>query len=169
MGDLDELLNRIVNTVGPGLNVARCMIGLYPANSRGYTFQYVYRAPDAPDTGQLVMVGYNENPSFQMLVCGEIYCCHDTASDPRFVALRHFYSTHHIGATLFAGLQRNDEWLGSLGLHQCDGPRQWGGAEVAILRLIADQVALAIDLIRFRERAQQQKENLAHQSRELKL
>lgn len=166
--ELDELLHDVVNAVGPALGVSRCMIGLYPPDSGSYTFQYVYRAPDAPDSGQLVMVGYDRNPSFQMLVRGEVYCCDNTANDPRFAALRHFYAAHRIGATLFTGLRRNGEWLGSLGLHQCDRPRKWSDAEIAILGLIADQVALTIDLIRYRERVQHQEGISAYQSRELK-
>lgn len=154
--------------MGPALGVTRCMIGLYPVDSRRYTFQYVYRAPEAPNTGRLIMVGYDENPGFQMLARGEIYLVDDTATDPRFVSLRRFYAAHRIGATLFASLRRNEEWLGSLGVHQCDSPRHWSDAEVAILRSTADQVALAIDYIRFRERAQQLEERLAYQSREIK-
>lgn len=166
--ELDELLHDVVDAAGSALDVSRCMIGLYPPDAGSYTFQYVYRGPEAPDTGQLVMIGYDRNPSFQMLVRGEVYRCDDTANDPRFAALRHFYSAHRIGATLFTGLRRNDEWLGSLGVHQCDRPRPWSDAEVAILGLIADQVALAIDLIRYRERVEHQQESSAYQNRELK-
>lgn len=166
--ELDELLYHVVHKIGPALSVSRCMIGLYPPDAASYTFQYVYRGPEAPNTGQLVMVGYDRNPSFQMLVRDEVYRCDDTANDPRFAALRHFYAAHRIGATLFTGLRRKDEWLGSLGVHQCDRPRSWSDAEVTILGLIADQVALAIDLIRYRERVEHQEENSAYQNRELK-
>jgi len=162
--DLDALLLRTVNAVGSALNVSRCMIGLYAQNAPYYKFRHVFRAPDTPDTGTIVMLGHDVNPSFQMLVRGETYCCNNTRRDPRITELRKFYGLHRIGATLFVPLRRNQKWLGTVGVHHCNEPRQWSAAEVAILELLGNQVAMAIDLIRCRERVAQLRENLAIQN-----
>lgn len=165
--DLDELLQEITEHIGPILKVSRCMIGLYPRNTGPYSFQYVYRAPDAPDTGALVMRGAADNPAMHLLLSGGTYRCDNIAVDPRIAAMRSFYQAHRIAATMFVGLWRGDEWLGGLGVHQCDRPRHWTEEEMLLLLYISDQVALTIDLIRIQERSRQQAELLAESAAEL--
>lgn len=165
--DLDELIETVVAVIGRGFGVSRAMIGLYPPDVESYSFQYIWHAEHAPRFEAIVMPGYDHNPTFRMLLAGEIYSCCDTMADPRFITMRDFYERYQIRATTFVGLWRFGTWWGTIGVHQCDRPRQWTEEEVFFLQDIADIVALAIDFIRHRERAREQVLHLDYTRTEL--
>lgn len=165
--DLDELIETVVALIGRGFGVSRSMIGLYPPDVESYSFQYIWHADGAPRFEAIVMPGYDHNPAFRMLLAGEIYSCCDTMADPRFLTMRDFYRRYQTRATTFVGLWRFGAWWGTIGVHQCDRPRQWTEEEVFFLQRIADAVALAIDFIRYRERASEQALHLDYNRAEL--
>lgn len=159
--DLDAMIEAVVATVGPALGVDRCMIGLYPPDIERYSFQYIWHGPRAPVHERIVMLGRTRNPSFRLLLTGATYRCDDTEADPRIASMRGFYRRYGIRSTLFHGLWRGGAWWGAVGVHSCAAPRTWREAEMRFLAALADQIALAIDLIRWRERAGQSAAALA--------
>lgn len=153
--DLDEMIESVVDEVGRGLGTSRCMIGLYPADIRNYTFQYIWHAPDAPRFDRIVMEGADRNPTFRLMLSGATYRCDDTMEDRRVACMRHFYRSYGIRSSMFRGLLRYNSWWGSFGVHQCGVPRTWSDVEARFLERTADQIAMAVDLISRRERAGQ--------------
>jgi GAF domain-containing protein len=151
--DLDDMIEAVVATIGPGLAVDRCMIGLYPPDIDRYSFQYIWHGPGARPFDRITMLGVDRNPSFRLLLSGATYRCNDTLNDPRIADLREFYDSYGIRSTMFHGLWREGAWWGAVGLHVCAAPRFWSDGEARFIEAIADQIAMAIDLFRWRERA----------------
>jgi len=159
--DLDDLIEAVTGILGEGMAVSRAMIGLYGPSIATYSFQSIWHSDAAPRFDRIVMQGQERNPSFRLLLTGQSYCCADTETDPRIVVQRGFYRKYKIRASMFAGLWREGSWWGAIGVHECRSPRTWTAGEQTLLELAADQVALGIDLIRYRERAQEQAAELA--------
>lgn len=153
--DLDEMIESVVDEVGRGLGTSRCMIGLYPADIPSYTFQYIWHAPDAPRFDRIVMPGVDRNPTFRLMLSGATYRCDDIEEDLRVACMRRFYRSYGIRSSMFRGLWRYRCWRGAFGVHQCVEPRTWSDAEARFLERTADQIAMAVDLISWRERAGQ--------------
>ncbi len=61
-------------------------------------------------------------------------------------------------AALAAPIKLRDEVIGVLDLQEADAPRQWTDDEVALVRAISDQVALALENARLLEAEQQQRQ-----------
>jgi DNA-binding CsgD family transcriptional regulator len=153
--DLDDMIDAVVETLGTGLGVDRCMLGLYPPDIERYSFQYIWHGPGAPPFERITMLGVDRNPSFRLLLSGATYRCSDTSTDPRIADMRDFYKTYSIHSTMFHGLWRNGAWWGAVGMHGCSNLRYWTDEEARFLEAIADQIAMVIDLFRWRERARQ--------------
>ncbi len=48
------------------------------------------------------------------------------------------------------------QWLGIVGLHQCDAPRDWEDDEVSLVRAIAQQMGIALANARLYQQVQEQ-------------
>lgn len=160
--DLDELFEAVVEHIGRGLGTSRCMVGLFPPQMEGYSFQYIWHAVDAPRYDTIRMLGTDHNPSFRMLLSGQTYRCDDTENDSRILCMRTFYRRYRIRASMFRGLWRGGAWWGAVGVHQCGHACRWTDAEATFIERIADQTAMAIDLICWRERSGQVASHLAY-------
>ncbi len=49
-----------------------------------------------------------------------------------------------VRALLSAPITHGKNWLGEVGLHQCDAPRRWAGEEISLIYAFAQQLAFAI-------------------------
>lgn len=166
--DLDELFEAVAAEVGIGLSTSRCMIGLFPPDMARYSFQYIWHADNAPRYHSIEMLGREHNPSFQLLLSGTTYRCNETEADDRVACMRPFYRRYKIRSSMFRGLWRGGAWWGAIGVHQCDRAREWKDIEAVLLERVADQLAMAIDLICWRERSGQVASHLASATAELK-
>ena len=165
--DLDELFEAVAQEIGLGLSASRCMIGLFPPDMERYSFQYIWHADRAPRYQSIEMLGLDHNPSFGLLLSGMTYRCNDTEEDDRVACMRPFYRRYNIRSSMFRGLWRGGAWWGAIGVHQCDRVRPWKDMEAVLLERVADQLAMAIDLICWRERSGQVASHLASAATEL--
>lgn len=160
--DLDELFEGVVEEIGRGLGVSRCMIGLFPPDIDAYSFQYIWHAAGAPRFDTIHMVTADHKPTLCVLRSGATYQCDDTEADPRVASMAPFYRRYKTRSSMFRGLWRGGTWWGVVGVHQCGRARRWTDYEALFMERTANQIAMAIDLICWRERCVQVASHLAY-------
>ncbi|KAM3103448.1 methyl-accepting chemotaxis protein [Phormidesmis sp. 146-12] len=81
---------------------------------------------------------------------------------------RDILSNFQIRASMIAPILKDNQLLGLLGAHQCDGPRLWQPSDVAMFKQLAAQIGYALDqadTLYQQEQAQQQAASLFEEQR----
>ncbi|MBW4579169.1 MAG: GAF domain-containing protein [Tildeniella nuda ZEHNDER 1965/U140] len=150
---LHEVLQTTVDMVRDALHPICCLI-VRPAESGEMTVRTMSEAP--PDWKALLDYPCALFPSYEKaLRQGELVVVDSIAQVPlrEIQALAAQYKFH---AFLLVPLMYQQEFLGVLSLYQCDRDRTWTDDEVAMIKAIADQCAIAIHQTQLFNQVQQQ-------------
>jgi GAF domain-containing protein/DNA-binding response OmpR family regulator len=157
-----EMLQTIVDTVGPMLEVSACvLLATYEANlSQPYFLYQAAQSGEAPGAGLAVVpeptLQQTVWPTTALVVAEQV--SEDLAAilppeeDP--TARLANYDQAQIVSTLMVPLIHKRELLAVLALHQQGTSRAWQGEEVQLMLTVADQAALALAQASTYERVQ---------------
>lgn len=157
-----EMLQTIVDTVGPMLEVSACvLLATYEANlSQPYFLYQAAQSGEAPGAGLAVVsestLQQTVWPTTTLVVAEQV--SEDLAvalpleEDPTMRLAN--YDQAQIVSTLMVPLIHKRELLAVLALHQQGTSRAWQGEEVQLMLTVADQAALALAQASTYERVQ---------------
>ena len=150
---LDEVLQTTADMLHQALGVSRCLI-FQPKLSGEVGINYISAATQE----QAVFLGvecplypyYKDN-----LVRGEVVAIHrmDASVSPEIKAIADRFG---VRALMIAPLLYRQLFLGGIFIHQCDRERQWTEEEIALMKGISDQCAIAIHQVQLFSQVQQQ-------------
>jgi GAF domain-containing protein/response regulator RpfG family c-di-GMP phosphodiesterase len=169
-----EILQTIVETVGHMFEVDCCILRPFQ-DGRLEDEWFVYTIP-APSEGQgnadvsLSRMDGNARSLAQTLwETREVQVINDAQTDERihgagFELREQAYQVAGISSSLVVPLTSQQDLMAVLALHQCGKPRSWQDDEVQLIRMVADQAALALSQARAYEqvRALAKRESLVN-------
>jgi signal transduction histidine kinase/DNA-binding response OmpR family regulator len=150
---LDEVLQTTADMLHQALGVSRCLI-LQPQPSGGLRIHYLSTA-----TQERAMFLGIECPIYpyykDTLLRGEAIVIQslDASVPPEIEAIAARFG---VRALMIAPLLYRQLFLGGIFIHQCDRERQWTAEEIALVKAISDQCAIAIHQVQLFSQVQQQ-------------
>ncbi|MBW4650382.1 MAG: EAL domain-containing protein [Kastovskya adunca ATA6-11-RM4] len=148
---LDEVLQTTVDQLHQVLQVSRCLI-FQPDPSHQMRAKYV---SEATVKGESLLGVYCDFYRYyhELLSEGQqvVFSKIDRSCAPE---IQQSAKECNIGASLIMPLLYQQVYLGGISLHQCDRPRQWTDDEIALVKAIADQCAIAIHQVELYQQAQ---------------
>jgi signal transduction histidine kinase/DNA-binding response OmpR family regulator len=150
---LDEVLQTTADMLHEILNVTRCLI-FQPDTQGEISVRYFSKA--TPEQEQLIGLGCEVfNYYKDTLVQGEqVFLCRiDSSLNPQIQSVA---SQFGVRAILITPLIYQQQYLGNIGLHQCDREREWTDNELSLVKAISDRCAIAIHQAQLFSKIQQQ-------------
>lgn len=150
---LDEVLQTTADMLHQALGLSRCLI-LQPKSSGKVGIHYISKATQEG----AVFLGV-ECPLYpyykDKLLQGEVVVIHrlDASVPSEVKAIADRFS---VRALIIAPLLYRQSFLGGIFIHQCDRERQWTQEEIALMKAISDQCAIAIHQVQLFSQVQQQ-------------
>jgi signal transduction histidine kinase len=150
---LDEVLQITADMLHQALGLSRCLI--FQPDSQG---QMSIHHISAATREREKLLGH-ECPLFPLytdsLRRGEMVVVHRMDENIP-LAVREIAQECHVRALIIAPLLYRQSFLGGIILHQCDRERQWTEEEIALMKAISDQCAIAIHQVQLFSQVQQQ-------------
>jgi GAF domain-containing protein len=138
--DLDRVLSNACEQLVRLLAVDHCGIVLLHQNNRMGRLVAEY-----PLTGAVGIVVPLDYPAFeQMLEDHQPFASFNISEDPRFGESRATLEKLQIKSIVIAPLVVQDQVIGSVGLDAMQQPRRFTDAEINMIRIVADQIAIAV-------------------------
>jgi diguanylate cyclase (GGDEF)-like protein len=138
---LADVLQTTVDLLHEALNVDRCLIGLYDTHQQllfRYASHLTCQRPNLIGQSCVLCSQYKET-----LNQGEQVVFSRADSGLSQESLEAAYM-HSLSSVLMTPLIYQQNILGSISLHQCSQERVWSDSEMALVKTIADQCAIAI-------------------------
>ncbi|MBW4515428.1 MAG: response regulator [Timaviella obliquedivisa GSE-PSE-MK23-08B] len=153
-----EILQTIVETVGHMFEVDCCLLRPFQ-NGHLEDEWFVYTIP-APGAGQATseislsrMDGSSSSLAHTLWETRQVQVINEAQTDERIQGdvkdlRRQAYQAAGIVSSLIVPLVLQQDLMAVLALHQCGKPRTWEDDEVQLIRMVADQAALALSQAR---------------------
>ncbi len=149
----EEVLQATIDRLHDALGLSRCIIFLMDATSQRLSSRYISQQTVGREAYFGLACPLVEELT-ATLAQGQPFCLPNAAAAEPTV--RAFAVAAGIRAMLLTPLVYRCQYFGGICLHQCDRDRDWTEEEVAMMRAIADQCAIAIYQTHLFEHLQQQ-------------
>jgi signal transduction histidine kinase/DNA-binding response OmpR family regulator len=141
----EHIFNTAVNQIGQAFNVNRCLIHVYIAEPE----------PELPLVSEYLSGDYKSLSDFKVPIAGnrhvQLILAQDRAiatpdvdTEPLFQGVINLCHQLQIKSMLSVRTSYQGKPNGVIGLHQCDGIRQWSADEIDLLEAVAAQVGIAL-------------------------
>ncbi|MDX2240145.1 MAG: GAF domain-containing protein [Leptolyngbyaceae cyanobacterium bins.302] len=142
--DLREILTTTVTEVRQVLQADRVVVFKLEADGSGTVEQESVDSSWKPILGQNLVDPCLQTLCLQKYLTGHVHAVKDIEDGSIQSCHAEFLKQFDVRANLVAPIIQSESLWGLLIVHQCVQPRQWTETETQLLKLLADQVAIAI-------------------------
>ena len=180
--DSQQIVQTTATQVGRAFRVNRCLIHAYvitpedallsgfELSQLGDSFPQIPRVAeylelDCCESVFDVEIPISGNPYTEaLLVNDRAIASPDVSSDPLLIPVADLCQQLRLKSMLTVRTSYQGQPNGVIGLHQCDGFRQWSDDEIELLEAVADQVGIALAQARLLKQETLQREKLTQQN-----